>query len=156
MGMPKNTLRSSLITALAVGMLPLLAACGGGSGDEDGKNSGSSAAGGGTKNVDGDVQLNIPEGVNAEPRRKYVRENAIAACMKKEGFTYTPHVTEAPPADVNPGDGEDYAAAKKYRQKYGFGNYAPAVYPDDPKAPFYNAGRSAGKPGLPRDDDIRA
>ncbi|MEV2234754.1 hypothetical protein AB0H69_40170 [Streptomyces phaeochromogenes] len=157
MGMSKNTLRSSLITALAVGMLPLLAACGGGSGDEDSGKSGSSAAGGGTKNVDGAAQLNIPEGVNAEAKKEYIRENAIAACMKKEGFTYTPHVATAPSADVNTdGDGEDYAAAKKYRQKYGFGTYAAAAYPDDPDVPFSNAGGKVGGKTLdPVDDDTK-
>lgn len=157
MGMSKNTLRSHLITALAVGMLPLLAACGGGSGDEDGKSGGSSAAGGGTKNADGAAQLNIPEGVNAEAKKEYIRENAIAACMKKEGFTYTPHASETPPADVNTdGDGEDYAAAKKYRQKYGFGTYAAAAYPDDPNVPFSNAGGKVGGKTLdPVDDDTK-
>ncbi|MEU5347122.1 MULTISPECIES: hypothetical protein [unclassified Streptomyces] len=156
MAMPKNTLRSYLITALAVGMLPLLAACGG-SGDEDGKSGGSSAAGGGTKNVDGAAQLNIPEGVNAEAKKEYIRENAISACMKKEGFTYTPHASEAPPADVDTdGDGKDYAAAKKYRQKYGFGTYAAAAYPDDPNVPFSNAGGKVGGKVLdPVDDDTK-
>ncbi|GGQ38440.1 hypothetical protein GCM10010266_72180 [Streptomyces griseomycini] len=57
-------------------------------------------------------------------------ENAIAACMKKQGFTYTPVAPEDPAASWTT-YGADYALTKKYRQKYGSGIYAGIVYPDD-------------------------
>lgn len=164
MRMSKNSKasRSALITVLAVGVLPLLAACGGGSGDAGGKDgasgaSSASTADTGTKTVDGALQLNIPEGVNDDVKKEYIRENAIAACMRKQGFTYTPHAWAEPPADTNhDGDGEDYALAKKFRQKYGFGTYAAAAYPDDPNVPFSNAGgKSGGKTLDPVDDDTK-
>ncbi|MFD3308135.1 hypothetical protein [Streptomyces sp. NPDC058694] len=155
MSMPK--IPSSLIAALAVGMLPVLVACGAGSGAKDGQNSGSSAVDGGTESVAGAERLSIPEGVSAEARKEYIRENAIAACMKEQGFTYTPHASAKPPVDTNTdGDGEDYASAKKYRQKYGFGTYAAAAHPDDPDVPFSNAGGKVGGKVLdPVDDDTK-
>ncbi|MEV7326145.1 hypothetical protein [Streptomyces sp. NPDC093970] len=58
-------------------------------------------------------------------------QNTLAACMHAKGFTYTPHVSQDgdPLSEV---DGRDYAAAKKFRNKYGFGVYAGAVYRNDP------------------------
>lgn len=73
----------------------------------------------------------IPEGVDEETKQIYVSENATAACMRKKGFTYTPRVAGLATA-ASPVDGQDYALAKKYREKFGFGFFAPAVYPDDP------------------------
>jgi hypothetical protein len=138
-GMPTNALRSSLITALAAGMLPLLAACGGsaGSGVKTGTADSASTAGSSsktTKTADGATQLTIPDGTDDETKKRYIYENALAACMKKQGFTYTPHVVQATQSGMSmaDGDGKDYALAKKYRQKYGFGYYSRAVYPDDP------------------------
>ena len=59
-------------------------------------------------------------------------ENMIATCMKKNGFTYIPHV----PGDMlNPPAPKpsDYATLKTFRSKYGFGDvFAPYVYPGDP------------------------
>jgi hypothetical protein len=77
-----------MVTALAVGMLPVLAACGG-SGDKA-----AGAAAGGNKEAtttaaNGATQLTVPDGVDAETKKHYVQENAIAVCMKKQGFTYT-------------------------------------------------------------------
>ncbi|MGW0585226.1 hypothetical protein ACWD25_57290 [Streptomyces sp. NPDC002920] len=157
--LPKNALRDSLIAVCVAGLLPLLAACGGGDSSADGSGDGKTAAGStgdaGTKTVDGAVQLNIPEGVDADTKKQYIQENAIAACMRKQGFSYTPHVAAA--GMVNPnhdGDGADYALAKKFRQKWGFGTYAAAAYPDDPNAPFSNAGgKVGGKSTTPLDDD---
>ncbi|CAL9665686.1 hypothetical protein SUDANB15_07187 [Streptomyces sp. enrichment culture] len=57
-------------------------------------------------------------------------ENAIAACMKKQGSAYAPVAPEDPAASWTT-YGADYALTKKYRQKYGFGIYAGIVYPDD-------------------------
>jgi hypothetical protein len=138
-GMPTNALRSYLITALAAGMLPLLAACAGsgGSGDsgvKTGAADSASTAGSGSKTTttaDGATQLTIPDGTDDETKKRYIYENALAACMKKQGFTYTPHAAEQSGTAFADGDGKDYAAAKTYRQKYGFGYYSRAVYPDD-------------------------
>jgi hypothetical protein len=136
-GMPTNALRSSLITALAAGMLPLLAACAGsgGSGVKTGAAESASTAGSGSKTTttaDGATQLTIPDGTDDETKKRYIYENALAVCMKKQGFTYTPHAAEQSGTSFGDGDGKDYAAAKTYRQKYGFGYYSRAVYPDDP------------------------
>ncbi|MGW3647895.1 hypothetical protein [Streptomyces sp. NPDC000878] len=159
LSMPKR-LRVSVATALAVGLLPLLAACGG-SGDQADAGSGAAAGGGAnaandtTTNADGAVQLTVPDGVDDDTKKQYISENTLAACMKKQGFTYTPHVVTADGEDNLGGlTGEDYAVAKKSREKYGFGNYAAAVYPDDPDAPFSNAGgKTGGKRTDPVDND---
>lgn len=91
-------------------------------GSSDGETSSASPATG---------ELAIPADADDETRKRYIEENALAACMRAQGFTYTPHVSQDndPLADV---DGRDYEAAKKYREKYGFGIYAGAVYRDDP------------------------
>jgi hypothetical protein len=144
--MPRHTLRKSLLAALAVGVLPLLAACGG-SGDTAAGSA--AAANGAAKPVGGAGQLAVPDGTDDETKKSYLMENAIAACMKKQGFSYTPHVATPPAAPSGSVDGEDYALAKKSREKYGFGFYAAAVYPDDPKA----GGKFGGKTPFPADDD---
>ncbi|MEH0420361.1 hypothetical protein [Streptomyces sp. B21-083] len=157
--MPKR-LRVSVATVLAIGLLPILAACGGSDDKSDTGNgstsaSGANAANDSTTNADGAVQLNVPDDADDDTKKLYITENAIAACMKKQGFTYTPHVG-APGADETVAglEAEDYEAGKKVRGKYGFGNYAAAVYPDDPKAPFGNAGgRQRGKVLDPVDND---
>lgn len=155
MNMSTSALRNSLVTALAVAMLPLLSACGGSS-DTAGPDAGSgSTADGGTKTVDGAAQLTIPDGTDDATKKMYIEENAVAACMKKKGFTYTPHMA-SPPADDLDGslDGQDYALSKKERQKYGFGTYAAAAYPDDPNAPGANTeGKVHGKVITPDDGD---
>ncbi|MDX2546344.1 hypothetical protein ACOT81_36220 [Streptomyces sp. WI04-05B] len=149
--MPKR-LRISVATVLAIGLLPLLAACGG---SDDGSGAGAGSAAGNaangsttndsTTNADGAVQLTIPDGVDDYTKKLYITENVLAACMKKQGFTYTPHVGTPPSDDGFAGiDGLDYAVAKKSRAKYGFGNYAATVYPDDPNAPGSNAGGKQG------------
>jgi hypothetical protein len=157
--MPER-LRVSVATALAIGLLPLLAACGGsndkaGAGSDSTSGGGANAANDSTTNADGAVQLTVPSGADDDTKKLYIQENTIAACMKKQGFTYTPHVVTASGDDSFAGlDAEDYAAAKKSREKYGFGNYAAAVYPNDPNAPFSNAGgEKGGKTATPDDDD---
>ncbi|MDX3073454.1 hypothetical protein ACIP98_01115 [Streptomyces sp. NPDC088354] len=77
-------------------------------------------------------QLEIPANADEETRRAYIMENATAACMRAKGFTYTPHVTDYGADGINAVDGQDYARAKTFREKYGFGIYAGAVYRDDP------------------------
>ncbi|MEU1618887.1 hypothetical protein ABZ479_16525 [Streptomyces sp. NPDC005722] len=76
-------------------------------------------------------EVAIPEGADETTRQIYVTENTVAACMRKKGFTYTPHVSGVGAAS-SPVDGQDYELAKKYRDAYGFGFFAPAVYPNDP------------------------
>jgi hypothetical protein len=153
MNMPKMMVRNSLVAAVAVAMLPLVTGCGGSS-DKTGSDS-AAAADSSTKAADGSGQLAIPDGSSDEVKKMYVLENATAACMKKKGFTYTPHVVTPSSDDPLAGiDGRGYAVSKKFRQKYGFGNYAAAVYPNDPNAPFSNAGgKHGGKTITPPDDD---
>jgi hypothetical protein len=153
MSMPKSALRNSLLAAVAVGTLPLLAGCGGSSGAAAPHST--SVADSGTKTADGADQLTVPDGVDDATKKQYLLENAIATCMKKQGFTYTPHVAAAPKSGSGSGsDGEDYASMKAVLQKYGYGNYSGAVYPDDPMAPGSKAmGPSGGKATIPPDDD---
>ncbi|WP_328866589.1 hypothetical protein [Streptomyces sp. NBC_00304] len=153
MYMPKRAVRDSLIAAMAVAMLSLATGCGG-SDDKAAPDAGSAAADG-TPAADGSGQLAVPDGTSDEVKKTYILENALAACMKKQGFTYTPHVVAPSTDDPLAGmDGEDYAVSKKFRQKYGFGMYAADAYPNDPKAPFSNAGgRVGGKTVTPADDD---
>ncbi|ELP68263.1 hypothetical protein STRTUCAR8_04948 [Streptomyces turgidiscabies Car8] len=150
-----------MATVLAIGLLPILAACGGSDGKSDTGStsangaSGANAANDSTTNADGAVQLNVPDDADDDTKKLYLSENTIAACMKKQGFTYTPHVASGGGQDaVAELDAEDYAAGKKAREKYGFGTYAAAVYPDDPQAPFGNGGgRLGGKVVGPVDND---
>lgn len=77
-------------------------------------------------------QLEIPADADESTKQAYIAENATAACMRAKGFSYTPQVTDYE-ADAGSGvDGQDYGLAKKFREKYGFGIYAGAVYRDDP------------------------
>lgn len=140
--MPQHALRTTLVAALAVGTLTLLTGCGG-AGDKGGAGPASAAGGGDatTTTTGGAAQLTVPDGVDDATKKEYVMENAIAVCMKKKGFTYTPHVSTTDAKAVDPVDGEDYAAAKTFRQKYGFGIYAASVYPDDPAV----SSRTGGK-----------
>ncbi|MFF6982636.1 hypothetical protein ACFZAV_34335 [Streptomyces sp. NPDC008343] len=118
--------------AVAVSLLPLLAACGTASHSADG---GESSAGGGTSSVGSSEQLDIPADAGADLKKQYLVQNAIAACMKKQGFTYIPIA----PMDMDLEDswadsGADYKLTKKHRQRYGFDIYAGIVYPNDPQA----------------------
>jgi hypothetical protein len=139
--MNKDTVRKSLVTILALGLaVPVLAGCGG----SKGTGAKPAPAGDGgtqtTTSADGAPQLTVPDGADDDTKKQYIMENAIADCMKKQGFTYTPHVTTATAGSTDGLDGEDYAQAKKFRQKYGFGIYAASVYPDDPQLPTSKAG----------------
>ncbi|MFJ5308198.1 hypothetical protein [Streptomyces sp. NPDC088350] len=162
MSMPKSSApgvgtpraRTSALTLGLLGLLPLLAACGGG-GD---KSASSSAGSGGTATTtaaNGAVQLTVPDGVDDATKKEYIQENAIAVCMKKQGFAYTPHaqISSAAADPVSAVDGEDYAQAKKFRQKYGFGYYAGAVYPDDVNVPYSKANVAKRTAPLDHDED---
>ncbi|WP_157857313.1 hypothetical protein [Streptomyces yerevanensis] len=144
--MSKIKVRRSLAVTMAAGLLPLFAACGGtddGNGAVSGTGSGSGSgsatkdatAPGGQAASQSSGDLAVPADADPETKKQYLVENAIAACMKKKGFDYTPQVDAATDASNGAFSGADYALAKQYRQKYGFGLYAAAVYPDDPKAP---------------------
>ncbi|MEV5484488.1 MULTISPECIES: hypothetical protein [Streptomyces] len=58
-----------------------------------------------------------------------VMEDAVAACMRKQGFRYVPAV---PPQSDETKTPSTYAEMKAYRKKYGFGYFAAYVYPNDP------------------------
>ncbi|MFI6500474.1 hypothetical protein [Nonomuraea typhae] len=63
--------------------------------------------------------------------KKHRMEAIRAACMKQHGFKYIAFV---PPEKEKSGDelqrlNGDYLAMRKYREKYGFGIFAPYVYP---------------------------
>ncbi|KOV56020.1 hypothetical protein ADL00_27995 [Streptomyces sp. AS58] len=116
--------------AVAVSLLPLLAACGTASDPADG---GTASAGGGKTAAGSSGQLDVPADASADIKEDYLIQNALASCMKKQGFLYTP-VVPVDPADSWTTGGADYELTRKYRQKYGFGIYADIVYPDDPQA----------------------
>ncbi|MFE2546726.1 hypothetical protein [Actinacidiphila glaucinigra] len=125
---PLHAVLLGVFTACALG----LAGCGG-PGAPTAESGASPAAGSATSSSASTApngELEIPEGADEELKRSYLRENLIAACMRKQGFTCTPHVTEWDTSGAAL-DGQDYDLAKKHRDKYGFGLYAPAVYPDD-------------------------
>ncbi|WP_438306725.1 hypothetical protein ACSHXN_44945 (plasmid) [Streptomyces sp. HUAS TT11] len=114
------------------------AGCGSGSAasSESGDRSPSSKVGASSKG-----ELAIPEGADEVTKKLYVSQNAVAACMRAKGFTYTPHVAAFADAS-NSSNGKDYQLAKKYREKYGFGLFAGAVYPNDPSLPGSKAFRA--------------
>lgn len=138
---PRTTTRA-LRPAAAAGVLPLalLLALTGCSRDDGGSAApaadGTAASGSEAASTPTTArgELTIPEDADEATRQQYVQENALAACMRKKGFTYTPHVTDWG-AGAGSVDGQDYEQAKKYRDKYGFGLYAVAVYPNDPDVP---------------------
>lgn len=80
----------------------------------------------------GDAPLTPPPGASEAEKQEYELANAMAECMKKAGFTYVAYV--APPAAPQFQDAfeRNYEAARTFREKYGFGAFAPAAYPDDP------------------------
>jgi hypothetical protein len=112
--------------AVAVSLLPLLAAC-----DTE---AASHSADDGKAPAGSSGQLDVPADAGADLKKQYLMENTIASCMRKQGFAYTPE----PPMDVASSwahDGADFELTKKFRRKYGFGYSAAVVYPDDPQVP---------------------
>ncbi|MFF4761278.1 hypothetical protein [Streptomyces sp. NPDC001292] len=116
----------------AVGVLSL-SACSGDGGDSTSTTSSGKGGQPSATAAAANGDLAIPVDADEETKKKYIEENTIAACMRAEGFTYTPHVAPEDSGAANPVDGEDYASAKKYRQKYGYGLWARVVYRNDPK-----------------------
>ncbi|WP_157530484.1 hypothetical protein [Microtetraspora niveoalba] len=68
----------------------------------------------------------VAGGGNASMDKARERENVIATCMKRKGFSYTPSVSRPKQSDANPAD---YAAMKADRSKNGFGVFSAVVYP---------------------------
>jgi hypothetical protein len=117
-------------TLAVAGVLALTGCSQGGDGPSA---SASASSGGSTSSSASSAKglLTIPGDANEDTRREYVEQNTRAACMRAKGFTYTPHVSQD--GDALKGvDGQDYEAAKTFRNKYGFGLYAGAVYRNDP------------------------
>ncbi|MDI2132539.1 hypothetical protein [Yinghuangia seranimata] len=110
----------------AKGTAPGAAVSGGGSGSGGDQGSAKGGSGGGP--------LTAPADANDEQKKQYVETNALADCMKKAGFNYVPYVQVTPIQDRDDND-RDYTAARKIREKYGFGAFSSDVYPDDPNAP---------------------
>jgi len=116
----------------AASMLPL-SAC---SQNDSGTSSSAVGGGGGaSSSAAPGGALSIPDDADPDTKNFYLTENAKAACMKKRGFTYTPDPGTPADATSSAIDGADYAQAKKFRQKYGYGFYSGPVYPNDPAAP---------------------
>lgn len=135
--------KTRAVPLAAAAALLVLAGCSSGSDDKksgDPAASVGSASGGGTGPAAGaeqpgaDGKLPIPADADDETKKQYMVTNAVAECMKKAGFAYVPFVYTSNPANRDDSD-RDYASARKIREKYGFGAFAPDVYPNDPQVP---------------------
>ncbi|WP_327089402.1 hypothetical protein OIE66_01900 [Nonomuraea sp. NBC_01738] len=64
------------------------------------------------------------------------RQNAIAGCMKQRGFKYVAFVPKRPAEteDDRKRKAGDFAASKRWTEKYGFMAFVGLVYPKDPVA----------------------
>ncbi|MCF3964185.1 hypothetical protein [Streptomyces fuscigenes] len=154
--MNKHASRSLWVFA-AVTVLPLAASCSGAAHPAKGTSgrpsqrqeapdaSTPAAAHGSSASATDGGLLGVPPGADKEVKEAYLEQNAVAGCMRKQGFPYTPTVAGIT-APVSAVDGKDYALAKRFREKYGFGVYAGAVYPDDPKAPMSRASQADETP----------
>ncbi|SDN62033.1 hypothetical protein [Streptomyces wuyuanensis] len=123
-------MRGALPVAAAAGVL-LLAGCS----QSDGQSAvpGASAGGSSATAAAPNGLLTVPHDADEETRKQYLYQNAIAGCMRAQGFAYTPHVEDAGDVTPLPIDGQDYKLSKEYRGKYGYGfSYARVVYPHDP------------------------
>ncbi|MER5320833.1 hypothetical protein [Streptosporangium roseum] len=72
----------------------------------------------------------------ADPHGKRRQVEAMRAdCMKRKGFKYIPNIS--PPQGARKTFlrqmSGDYAVMREYREKYGFGVFFTAAYPDDPE-----------------------
>lgn len=132
-----STSRTVRNMAVAVSLLlPLLAACGSsttsGSAGSGTTSTGTTTAG--TPSAGTSGQLSVPADASADLKKQYLAENAIALCMKKQGFSYTPEAPDDAVASWATA-GADYKLTEQFRQKYGYGGYSRIVYPDDPQLP---------------------
>ncbi|MEV7077964.1 hypothetical protein AB0N88_05390 [Streptomyces sp. NPDC093516] len=127
------SIRTRLIwpTVAVIGAIGL-SAC---SADGGGSATPAASAGGGNTSdatASSNGALAVPADADEETKKQYVEQNALAACMRAKGFTYTPHIAQDEAGPLKDVDGQDYSAAKKFRSKYGFGVWAGAVYRHDP------------------------
>lgn len=130
--------------AVAAAGVIALSACSGGDGGSAAPPAPTASSGGDAASASASAggELAIPADADEDTKKQYVEQNALAACMRAKGFTYTAHVTQDGEDPLAEGEGRDYAAARKYRQKYGFGIWAGAVYRNDPNvwgSTAYNA-----------------
>ncbi|GAA1991254.1 hypothetical protein [Catenulispora subtropica] len=100
-------------------------------GGSGGTSSGAPSAAGNT----GDGTLAIPADTDAEMKKSYQLQNAIAVCMRGKGFAYQAWIPKPTAADSPIDDEADYDASKAVLAKYGYGAYAQYVYPNDPNVP---------------------
>lgn len=66
-----------------------------------------------------------------EQSAQYRVESAIADCMKQQGFRYVPYLPEEKTEEEIKLAAGDYAAMRRYREKYGFGVWSRIVYPKE-------------------------
>ncbi|MGW3149502.1 hypothetical protein ACWDG1_33535 [Streptomyces sp. NPDC001177] len=148
MPMMQSTCHRLLVSALAAGLITQLGGCAGGSAGDGAVPSPAESSdfvpADGSSGVapPKSGELAVPADADPAMKEMILMENAIVACMRKEGFTYVPRQIAEDPVSTAL-DGADYALARKYRQKYGFGLYSGLVYPDDPKAPRSKANPSS-------------
>lgn len=124
------THRRILALFALIAAAPLVAACGGG-GSSPAEADGAGATPTAAASAEPGGLLTVPSDADERTRNEYLTQNLIATCMRKQGFQYTPVIQSFSGADV-PIDGQNYKRTKAYRQKYGWGIYAIAVYPDNP------------------------
>lgn len=125
---------TATLTALLV-----LSGCSSGSGDGKSADPGAASvagnnAAGAAPTAGSDGQLAVPERADEQTKKEYAIQNAIASCMRQAGFPYVAYVPDPGPQNRDDFD-RDYEASRKNREKYGFGAFAAAVYPDDLQAP---------------------
>lgn len=122
------------LSALAVGALGLVAACG------TAPQPVTPAAGEPSAAAVASGTATVPPPADGSPESKaeadsVTAENLIADCMKARGFTYVPRPLKfgIPAGNLSGMDPAlvPYEDLKKYRAKYGFGNFARDVYPND-------------------------
>jgi hypothetical protein len=121
-----------VLPCVAVLSLALIAGCGGSGGTTTTDGKGVSAASKSSDSTNGDQ--NSTDADNPEVKI----ENAIADCMKQQGFTYVPfaQVYESPDS---PRFRYAYASSllepedkvRQWRKKYGFGTVAAVLFPND-------------------------
>ena len=130
-----KSFRVPMAAALAAGLLPFLAACGSTSAAPGSSGQGAAGQTAAARTAAASAgQVAVPADADPATKKLYLSENDIAACMKKAGFVYHPDIATDSGPQFGGVEASDYALAKKYREKYGFGFYSGDVYPSDPNA----------------------
>ncbi|WTW96750.1 hypothetical protein OG216_26825 [Streptomycetaceae bacterium NBC_01309] len=161
----RTTQRTWILSATAVAAALLVGGCASDSGKSSdsatpqGGSQQSPAAAGGTeagkpgKPQGGDAPLAPPPGASESEKQQYELANVMAECMKKAGFTYVAHIAPPGPPQFQDGFERNYDAARAFREKYGFGAFAPAAYPGDPSV---NVPTESGDPNTAAFDALPA